>query len=58
LWSGCIKLPADPPHRLQFLFVNNERPAEAEIRQAADAAPVQKLNWRTSYPLDVLASLT
>ena len=58
LWNDCIKFSADFPHRLQFLFMNNNHPVEAEIRQAADAAPVQKLNWRASYPLDVVASLT
>jgi hypothetical protein len=58
LWSTCMKVSADPPHRLQLLFANNQTPSAAEIREAANAAPVQKLNWRISYPLDVLASLT
>jgi hypothetical protein len=58
LWDKCIKLSAMPPHQLQSLFANNHHPTEPEIRQAANAAPVQKLNWRTSYPLDVLRSIT
>jgi hypothetical protein len=58
LWSGCVKSPADLPLRLQRLFKDNKRPGEQEIRQAAGAAPLQKLNWRASYPLGALASLT
>jgi hypothetical protein len=58
LWHDCTKIPADPPHRLQTLFMNNAAPGEAEIRLAACAAPVQKLNWRVAYPIDVLVLLT
>lgn len=57
LWSACARLPAGPPHRLQTLFLENPLASPAEIRQAAAAAPVQKLNWRASYPLDTLSLL-
>jgi tetratricopeptide (TPR) repeat protein len=54
-WSRCTKMGAGPPHRLQELFANAPNPSSAEIRSAANAAPMQKLTWRVSYPLDVLA---
>ena len=57
VWSNRIGISADLPHRLQFLFVNKPLPSEAEIVSAANAAPVQKLNWRSIYPLETLNSL-
>lgn len=57
LWGDCIKCSAEPPHQLQFLLAKNKHPLEAEVRAAAAAAPVQKLNWREPYPRDFLASL-
>lgn len=58
LWSRCVKSSADPPHRLQMLFAADRHPWKAQIRQAANCAPVQKLNWRAKYPLKALARLT
>jgi len=57
LWGDCVQILADAPHRLQTLFINNAAPSETEIRLAAGAAPVQKLNWRVAYPVDVLGLL-
>lgn len=57
LWRGCVKISADPPHRLQRLFLDNAQPERADLERAASSAPVQKLNWRASYPLGLLASL-
>lgn len=55
-WNGCARIGAGPPHRLQALFVNTPNPSVADIRSAASVAPMQKLNWRVSYPLDVVAA--
>lgn len=57
IWSRVEKRSAGPPHQLQNLFASSQRPSRDEIAAVASTAPVQKLNWRTSYPLDVLASL-
>lgn len=54
-WAACPQPSAEPPHRLQAVCAR-EATAEAVIA-AAGAAPVQKLNWRAAYPLDVLAQL-
>jgi len=55
-WNKCARMAAGPPHRLQALFANTPRPSVADIRSAASAAPMQKLTWRVSYPLDVLTA--
>jgi hypothetical protein len=55
-WNRCAKRDAASPHRLQALFANTPRPSVADIRSAASAAPMQKLTWRVSYPLDVLTA--
>jgi Capsular polysaccharide synthesis protein len=55
-WNRCARMDAGPPHRLQALFSNTPNPSVADIRSAASVAPMQKLNWRVSYPLDVLAA--
>jgi hypothetical protein len=57
LWSRCIKSSAIPPHRLQFLFRDVPNPSKGQIEEAAASAPVQKLDWRVTYPLDILAAL-
>ena len=57
-WSRCGKIGAEPPHRLQMLFSKSAaRPSAADVIATAQAAPVQKLNWRQPYPLDLLESL-
>jgi mannosyltransferase OCH1-like enzyme len=56
-WNRCARMDADSPHRLQALFANTPNPPVADIRSTASVAPMQKLNWRVSYPLDVLAAL-
>lgn len=58
LWQRCAKVSAVPPHRLQTLFdLASQPPCLEDIRAAASAAPVQKLNWRVDYPIDTLATL-
>lgn len=52
-WARCPQISAGPPHQLQALCASSATP-EA-IMAAARSAPVQKLNWRAQYPLDVLA---
>ncbi len=54
-WALCPQPPAGPPHRLQAVCAGAAT-VEAIIA-AARTAPVQKLNWRASYPLDVLGQL-
>jgi hypothetical protein len=57
VWSHTAKCSASPPHCLQELFAESGRPSRDQIIAAASCAPVQKLQWRTNYPLDVLATL-
>jgi Capsular polysaccharide synthesis protein len=55
VWALCPQISAEPPHRLQNVCAG---PVTAQVMEAAaKAAPVQKLNWRASYRLDVLARL-
>jgi len=55
VWALCPQISAEPPHRLQNVCAG---PVTAQVMEAAaKAAPVQKLNWRASYKLDVLARL-
>lgn len=57
IWQRCIKASAGPPHALQSLFANGQQPDRDALAQAIKVAPVQKLDWRVEYPLDVLAEL-
>jgi hypothetical protein len=57
IWEASIKAPAGPPHWLQALLANGNRPAAEAIAQAVAVGPVQKLDWRVDYPLDVLAGI-
>ena len=57
VWGRCTRPSAEPPHRLQRLFKANAAPPLNQIIEAASSAPVQKLNWRHKYPLDVLSRL-
>ncbi len=57
LWEHCFKFPAERPAKLQSLFGNNDAPSNTQIIEAASSAPVQKLNWRTTYPLDIFSLL-
>jgi hypothetical protein len=54
-WALCAQPSADAPHLLQTMFVN-AAPLEA-MTGAARAAPVQKLNWRDAYPIEILAQV-
>lgn len=55
-WARCPAVPADAPHLLQALCARADA-QDMQIRTAARTAPVQKLNWRAPYPLDLLAAL-
>jgi hypothetical protein len=57
LWSLCRKVSASAPHQLQALLASQAAPSPDTLRQVARAAPVQKLNWRQPYPLDLLERL-
>lgn len=56
-WGDCLPLPATPAHALQELCFQQAEVSSSEIRTAADSAPVQKLNWRKNYPLEMLEAL-
>jgi hypothetical protein len=53
LWSLCPKVDAEVPHRLQRLFSQGSSPSAEAVAAGLRAAPVQKLNWRQSYPLSL-----
>jgi hypothetical protein len=57
IWQRCPQPSAGPPHRLQALFGFGPDPDKKAIRKAAIATPVQKLNWRVTYPLDAFNDL-
>jgi hypothetical protein len=56
-WNRCAKYPADDPHRLRFLFRDDPAPSESAITAALRSAPVHKLDWRATYPLELLEAL-
>lgn len=56
-WSDCAKYPGKEAHRLERVFVKTALPSHSAIRQALQRAPVQKLNWRKAYPIDLIVSL-
>ena len=55
-WDRCRKLSAGPPQLLHGLCADN-RPEHNAVLETARAAPVHKLNWRRTYPLDILETL-
>jgi hypothetical protein len=56
LWHRCAKVPAGPPHAMQWVLAS--RPVDADmLRQLAALAPVHKLNWREGGAVDLLAAL-
>jgi hypothetical protein len=55
-WDRCAKSSADSPRQLQPYFADTPNPTVADIRSVASRAPMQKLNWRRYYPLDLLAT--
>ena len=57
IWSLCRKVDAEAPHRLQRLLSKGATPSPEAIGAAVHAAPVQKLNWRQSYPLSLLETI-
>lgn len=58
LWNSSAKLPGKEAHRLEKAFLKNANPSPSAIRQALQRAPVQKLNWRKTYPIDLIVSLS
>jgi hypothetical protein len=56
-WARCSHKSAMPPHRLQgVLHARPDLPFGALAKEAR-SAEVQKLSWRASYPLELLARL-
>jgi hypothetical protein len=56
-WDCCSKLSAQPPHQLHRLFAGADQPGRQTIIEVARSAPVQKLVWRHTYPLDIFEAL-
>jgi hypothetical protein len=50
-WMTTRRYPAGPAHGLQELFASAAKPKQSQIQAGLNAAPVQKLNWRTEYPI-------
>lgn len=57
IWSQVPKLSAVPSHALQFLIARQPDADTPAIIDAVFRSPVQKLNWRQSYPIKLLADL-
>ncbi len=57
VWAQCCRKPASAPHRLQGLLRGNPNPPATELEAEAHTAEMQKLDWRASYPLDLLKPL-
>ena len=55
-WDRCSKVSALLPHRLHDICADN-RPEYAAVLEAACAAPVHKLDWRRTSPLDSIETL-
>jgi hypothetical protein len=55
-WSAMPKVSANLAHELQFLCESTGFSVDS-LHRALTAAPVQKMNWRAGYPLDVLEQL-
>jgi hypothetical protein len=53
-WARVPKASSLPPHGLQLLCASNPNPSDAELAAAVRGTPVQKLDWRASYPLERL----
>lgn len=54
-WDQCCRKPASAPHRLQGLLRKNPGVSLEALVQEASSSEMQKLDWRASYPLDLLA---
>lgn len=56
-WAKCRQIPAGPPHSLQGFCAGPGPFTVDNIAAAASRAPVQKLNWRAHYPMELLTRL-
>lgn len=56
-WAACRKRSADAPHALQAALAKGAGSNPGHAARLATSAPVHKLNWRASYPLELLATL-
>lgn len=50
MWGDRHHLSAMPAHRLQDLCREQRNPSERQLASALAASPVQKLDWRQTYP--------
>lgn len=57
-WGRCSRKSALPPHGLQDLLARHPDASEEQIAAAARSAEVQKLDWKVSYPLDLLSRVS
>ncbi len=56
-WARCSRKSAMPPHRLQGLLHQCPDLELDTLATEARSAEMQKLNWRASYPLELLDRL-
>lgn len=56
-WEACRKKPASVPHSLQVLFRQNSCPTPEEIVTVGRLADMQKMDWRTPYPVQLLDNI-
>lgn len=56
-FAASRDIPSEPATRVQNLIRETPDATKADVYEVARQAPVQKLDWRQDYPLDVLASL-
>jgi len=58
MFDKMPKISASIPHELQFYFAEAGEGYDVDhVLEIARRIPVHKLNWRNSYPLDILSSL-
>ncbi|SFV15124.1 Capsular polysaccharide synthesis protein [Methylobacterium sp. 174MFSha1.1] len=55
IWDSFQRESANAPQQLQILFESEDQPTSENIISLFSAAPLHKLNWRTTYPLELLA---
>jgi hypothetical protein len=57
IWDRCAKIPARGAHALHDLLEGKRPTTRKEMIRAANWAPVQKMSWRSDYPISVLSAL-
>lgn len=56
-WASCTPWPTARAQALRRYLHETPEPSRAGARHAAHQAPVQKLDWRRDWPIEILAAL-